>query len=603
VGWRRLLGKEFPRLGKGQDRLGPPLTPAALNRRLAQAGAADRSERRRKAFAPAPSPYPGPHTARLLAALSPEERRRIALRLQDERRGLECRDVEWPAGTALARIPEPCDWTPPEVRRLFEQALCPRPDAWADEWSRDAERALEIPLTAAGEVTTQERADLAPYLRRALALATGHRGPGDEHPRERVAARLRTLLDLPGEVEELLPDTAYAVAARCGLGADFYDPGVLALLRLVAESDGVRPGYPWLGSVRELLTQSAAARRAVPVLLDAAAGRPTCPAAQAHLGPLSADDGRALAALAWAACLSGEEKALTALDGALRLHASTASGEALPAHEEFLRAGLAALTALAQQPQPGAHHRVLTQKPWTKRRARVLLDELRWLPGLSEPGTLSRTIGDYTAVFTVHSAGEVRLRFRNRSGRLLTGVPSQVRAREAIGYAALRARLAELCDRVAAHRGSLAERLTADPGMPAGEWWASHLDDPVLAPLSRALVWQADTPRGPVLGLPVRRKRSAHWMLRNAAGGFHELTEDTPIRLWDASSADAVEVAPWRTELTRRHMPQPVPQLPPPHPPVAKKPRRPSTRRRKRPAAPADTVPPLHDRQDPQDTP
>jgi Domain of unknown function (DUF4132) len=98
--------------------------------------------------------------------------------------------------------------------------------------------------------------------------------------------------------------------------------------------------------------------------------------------------------------------------------------------------------------------------------------------------------------------------------------------------------------------------------LPAAAWCAAELDDPVLAPLTRALVWQTGTPGGPVVGLPVRREHTTHWMLRDVRGDVRELADDTPVRLWDPRSADAAEVRAWRKVLARQHLVQPVPQLP-----------------------------------------
>jgi hypothetical protein len=127
----------------------------------------------------------------------------------------------------------------------------------------------------------------------------------------------------------------------------------------------------------------------------------------------------------------------------------------------------------------------------------------------------------------------------------------------------LRARLSDLERGVATHLAVLAGRLEADDGIPALYWRSAELDDPVLLPMTRALVWLADTPRGPVVGLPVRRKRSVEWVLRDLRGRFHELTESTPIRLWDARAADEIEIRAWREALRHGGLVQPVPQLPP----------------------------------------
>ncbi len=598
MGWRHLLGREFPRVGDEGQRQGAPLTPAALNRQLVRAVRADAraARRRRTPLKGGPDGPDGPavvapRTAALLARLAPGERRRVAVLIQDERVGLLGRDREHEVGDLLAGME--CEWTLPEVRRMFERTLQPGPSRQRVTWGAGAEQALRIPLGAARQLPPGDRAELTPYLRRVLVLALGHRGPAgrverehveltpylrgllarvlghqgeaDRGARDRVAAAAYTLLDLSPDVEDVLPPDRgpYASGARCALGAAFYHPDVLALLALAARPVGVRPDYAWLGSAHELLARSRRAREALPVLLTAAGGRACCTAGKPVTEPLGERDAALLGALAWAACVSGQQRTLDALADALRQQGGAPPSDTPGWQGDFLRSGLAALSALAGQPEPGAHHRVLPKnRPAEAGWARRTLDELRLLPGLPDTGSFAYPIAGYTAVLTVRGDGHVQLRFRNAQGRLLSKVPSKVR-HQPLAYAALRARAAELRARVTTHLGSLTERLAADPGLPADQWWTSHLDDPALTPLTRALIWQADTPRGPVVGMPVRRKRTTSWMLRDLGGGFHELTEATPVRLWNPRLADTAEVASWRGELTRRHITQPVPQLPP----------------------------------------
>lgn len=573
--WSRLTGprragrgKETGEAGNGGAASG--LRGGALDRALAAANRRDvRGPGPRNA--PPGTPRIGGHAIVLVGKLPERTRREVALRLQEQRTGLVARDDQLWIGRALARTR--CGWQQPEVRRLFALALKDvhrqRPDVfWNGSWP-----CLELPLAALEELPAEERADFAPYLRTALAAATGCYSPA-RSPRTGLrpadahcADRLRTLLALPYDVDRLLPrGEAYATAARCGLGARLYEPGVLELLRLCTLVDGPRPSYAWLGSMREHLARSAPARRALPVLLCAARGRPRgCPYAATHRGGLTGTTGQLLTALAWAACLSGDGETLRELGAALR-YRSTPTPPNVPT-SLFLRSGAAALAALAGQPGTGRHHRVLadTDPPTAPLAARVLGDVWR-RPAGWDPRALSYAVGDYTALVTVQPDGAVALGFRNRHGRDLARVPDDIQIDQPFLLAALRARRDEVRAQVDAYRGALSERLHEDPGARAadwraGDWQARYLDDPALEPLTRALVWRADTPLGPVTGVPVRRKHAAYWMLRDARGGVHELTDDTPVRLWNPRWADTAEVTAWRSALRRAS--QPVAQLPP----------------------------------------
>jgi hypothetical protein len=331
------------------------------------------------------------------------------------------------------------------------------------------------------------------------------------------------------------------------------EEGTAALLRWCDGVRELRPRYALLGSAGELLARSETARAALRRLLAAGLRE-----------PLAADSARVLGALAWAACVSGEEQAVRELGRVLRHHAGDRFGERPEAEAHFLRAGLAALAALAGEPGTGAHHRVLAaQSREAVAAAREELGLLRAAPPEWEGLGPEYGLGDWTAVLTVWPDGRVTLGFRDARGRTVRRVPARVRERRPVAYAALRVRLAEVRARVDAYRGSLSERLHADPGQPAARWAAACLDDPALEPLSRAVLWEADLPDGPVVGCPVPRPEGLRWALLDLRQRTHELPPAAAVRLWDPRTADAVEAAAWRAELRRRGAAaQPVPQLP-----------------------------------------
>ncbi|WP_335979683.1 DUF4132 domain-containing protein [Streptomyces sp. CA2R106] len=585
--WRRgelpYEGRHFPRTlhGKPQD----PLRPARLARALLKAAGKDERANRRQPDRSKGGAPPFDHCAALVARLPAHERRRVALRLQQERGGLGAADAEWYVGQALAAAQ--CGWRPAQVHELFRAALSgtlqgPRP---AGTWT-DGERSLQLPLAALEELPEQARAPFVSYLRTALTVRMGCRtaawtpgegrrpadGRAPDAPVSDPAApgafldRLRALLGLPYDVDALLPHgDPFAAAARCELGTDLYRPPALDLLERLGRVTSVRPSYAWLGGMGELLHDSPEAHRTVRRLLRAARGEPAdCEhAAPLHRGLIGERTGWLLAGLAWAACVSNDPEAVRELGEALLAvdRGPSGAGPAL-----FLRGGLAALAALARDPAPGRHRRLLTGAPASAVRAATEAKaRLAHLPPADGRRTLQVPAGPYTAVFRVRADGDVRLEFRNPHGRHLAHPPSKIRHGDPALHTALQTQLAALRADMAAHLGLLAELRHADPGRPAARWIAAHLDDPLFEPLTRALVWQADTPNGPVVGMPVRRKSSTGWVLRDLRGRVHELPGDLTVRLWDPACADAAETAAWTRAATRRALLQPVPQLPP-HP-------------------------------------
>lgn len=560
--WLRLLrlGSEFPRLWGPRRR--PPLRPRPLGRALIRAGRADLLAQRRTGAEHAPQ------TAALLDTLPPATRREIATALQQERPGLTAGDYEWAATVALRDTR--CDWSAAEVHQLFGWALEDVDPVHPTRHWATAESCLELPLAAYEELDPAEREPFHPYLRTVLAARFGchtdfHDPDSRPTPEQAAfAARLRALLPTRFDPDPLLPvDEPFAVAARCGLGATLYEDPAVRLLELCARPTGVRPAYEWLGRVRELVQLEPAVRQPLRTLLAAGSGDPTgCPARERHDGPPSEPGGALLGTLAWVAVVSEDAKAIHHLGRALSRHAGQAPDELRPGAAHFVRAGLAALAALAGEPGAGQHRRLLAAtSPTSARQAREELVAIRGLPGGADLSGLKVPVGPYTAVFTYDPAGSVELGFRNQHGKLLTRVPSQVRERYPARYAALRARLAELRGQLDVYRGALAERLETDPGTTAARWRAAFLDAPGLAPLTCTLVWEIDTVSGPVRGLPVRPARSEHWVLRDLAGRVHELTDDTVVRLWNPRLGDPAPAEAWRAELAKRGVRQPAAQL------------------------------------------
>ncbi|WP_329565723.1 DUF4132 domain-containing protein [Kitasatospora sp. NBC_01266] len=555
--WLRLflLGTEFPRLQ--EPRRHPPLRPRSLGRALIRAGRADVGAYRRTGVEAAP------RSAELLDTLPAATRREIAKALQRERTGLLTGDYEWAATVALREAR--CDWSAEEVHQLFGWALTGvdpvRPTA---PWSTTAESCLELPLAACEELAPADREPFRPYLRTLLAACSGCRGGFEDPERLTFATRLRALLPTRVDPAQLLAqDDPFAVAARCQLGAALYEEPALRLLELCASSTDLRPSYEWLGRVRELIQLEPAVRQPLRALLAAGCGDPTdCPARERHEGPPSPRGGKLLGALAWVAVVSEDTRTIQHLGRAVNRHARRSMDELQPGAAHFVRAGLAALAALAGEPGAGQHRRLLAAPaPTAARQAREELAALRDLPAGADLGGLTVPVGPYTAVFSYEATGTVRLCFRNEHGKLLNRVPSQVRERHPARYAVLRARLAELRGQLDVYRGALAERLATDPGTPAARWRAAFLAEPGLASLTAALVWEIDTLSGPVRGLPVHRARSEHWVLRDLAGQVHELTDDTVVRLWNPRLGDPAQAEAWRAALAERGLRQPVPQF------------------------------------------
>ncbi|MGC0318181.1 DUF4132 domain-containing protein [Kitasatospora acidiphila] len=496
----------------------------------------------------------------MLTTLSEETRRQIALSLQHQRTGLRCADLERETSVALAELP--CGWRAEDVRQLFHLALeGVDPQHPTQRWDTEAETCLLLPLAALRALTASERLGFQPQLRTLLTVVNATDDPGTAQDRARTTDELRSLLPpLPADADALLPFTdPYGAAVRLRLGSTVYQPHTHRLLELCARATEVRPSYEWLGQAGELLGYHTDLRATLRELLAAAVVDGAGPAG------FGISCGQLLGALAWAACVSQDAKAITQLRLAASGYARSALDEldAGPAH--FVRATLAALAALTGEPGAGQHRRLLADpKPAPLRLARQALTELRDLPAGFDPHALKIPAGPYTAVFETAPTGRVELVFRNEHGKTLAGVPTRVRERHPARYAALRSQLAVLRRLSDRYLGTLNEYWAAGQPVPASRWLAGFQDQPALVPMVTALVWQAELPSGTVLGTAFQPRNSSTWLLRDLEQGLHEIADDTPISLWRpaAGGADRKLAAAWRTALARRRLrEQAVPQL------------------------------------------
>ncbi|GAA1945731.1 DUF4132 domain-containing protein [Kitasatospora viridis] len=533
-----------------------PLVPARLARAIARARRADRKLYRRRIESDPRAELEAPRSLRLAARLTERQRRDVALRLQRERGGLGCRDHEPYIAHALAALPG--GWQPAQVHRLFAYALSrldpvrPRCD-WLD-----AAESLLLPMTALRELPAAEQHAFQPYLRTVVAawhscLRREHpaRDPEDETLRtgdERAAAEVRALLVTEHDPDPLLAaGDRFTVAVRCLLGARVYEPAGGRLLALLADRPDGEPADRWRGRVRELAQLAPGTTELLDLLLIA--GRHGAPDCRAHLGligqPAAESSHRLLTGVAHAVGVIGGAGPVEQLTRTLEFQLGESLEPLARGAAAFQLAGTAALTA------QGAHSQV----------QRLLAARQRLYHG-----RISAPVGTQGTAELVIRPDEpaVQLAFRDQRGRVVQPFPFRYNGpydhrlreldvlRDALDRSARRLR-AEVLEQLS----GTADLIT----QPAADWQAKWLDDPALVLLSRSLIWQADTPAGPVTGLPVLRQDAVTWQLRGLKAQRHPLRPDSPVRLWRPGPADEAKVLRWRTTLTRLKVRQPVAQV------------------------------------------
>ncbi|MER5326500.1 DUF4132 domain-containing protein [Streptosporangium roseum] len=436
-------------------------------------------------------------------------------------------------------------WTAVELAALLTVVRSRELCYWDDVWlSRVAELALGF--------DAEERAVLREPIT-PLMWAVADSGIEVVRRRELERAIGKVLRKDPGELSPsvLIPLDGWAVILRDHLG-DVPPPHLVRLVDHLCEVRGPRPAKKWRARCLELL-RPADAGELVRVALAAfdhvsGGGDPS----GGDLRPIVLDSNvDAARGFVWAAVLLrtvGLIPALTEL--ALR------AGGVRPGVREDLKLAGAAINALGDCEGPDAmtalwrlqrsiRHRALRKQVGTALDAAAARQGItpgqlleRGVPdhGLAPDGTLTRTIGDWTAVLAVEDAMTVRLGFRAPDGTMVRAVPAELRASGDLR--ALRAVRKEVRQTLSAERARLEGLLTADRTWTYEEWARHYRDHPITGAVTRALIWEA--------------------------GGEGHLSggavPDATLRLWHPARARPAEVTAWREEVTERRLRQPFKQ-------------------------------------------
>ncbi|GII52361.1 hypothetical protein Pth03_07500 [Planotetraspora thailandica] len=427
------------------------------------------------------------------------------------------------------------EWTFPEVAALLT-ALQGRSFHWLDEgWlSRVVELAAEFdaeeramvrePLTSIMKAVAESSIEAA--MRRRLV--------------RRIAQALQTDPDaLP--VSALVPSDEWAVAVRRHLGRT---PPV-HLVRLVehaGELSAPRPTKTWRTRCLELL-QEAGARELAQVALDAF-GRVT---PRLIVSDENVDVARGFI---WAATLARAYGLVPSLaDLALR------TSGARRGDREELRLSGAAINALGDCDDPSAvpalaqlqqaiRHRALRKQIDTALitaagRQGITPGQLleRSIPshGLGPDGTLTRTIGEWTATLAIEDATTVRLSFRSPEGKVVRSIPAALK--ESPELAAVKTLRKEIRQTLAAERARVEGLFAEDRAWPYEEWVRHYRDHPVTGVIARGLIWTAE-----------------------GDARFADEVTAGPVRLWHPAGASLDEVMALRETVTERRLRQPFKQ-------------------------------------------
>jgi hypothetical protein len=175
--------------------------------------------------------------------------------------------------------------------------------------------------------------------------------------------------------------------------------------------------------------------------------------------------------------------------------------------------------------------------------------------GLDASGCLKQSLGGYIAEFALTGPENMELLWRKADGNVQRSVPAEVKQNHADDLKALKRTLQDLEKMLPAQRQRLERLLISEREWEYGKWRERYLDHPLLAHLSRRLIWHFRQEDKTASGIwrdntfVDSQDRPLDW-----------LSPRTKVRLWHPLGQDEATVLNWRRWLETHQVTQPFKQ-------------------------------------------
>lgn len=170
--------------------------------------------------------------------------------------------------------------------------------------------------------------------------------------------------------------------------------------------------------------------------------------------------------------------------------------------------------------------------------------------GLGGDGSLTEMLGDATAKIRIEGSDEVTLSWTGADGKPRKSVPASVKEDHKDGLKELRARVKEIKGLLSGQRYRLESLYLRDRSWPLAQWRERYLEHPLLAGLTRRLIWNI----GEVAAIP------AGDGFVGADGKPFEPSAEVTVSLWHPIGVVADGVLAWRRRLAEMEITQPFKQ-------------------------------------------
>lgn len=174
--------------------------------------------------------------------------------------------------------------------------------------------------------------------------------------------------------------------------------------------------------------------------------------------------------------------------------------------------------------------------------------------GLDHEGALRQVIGAFTIELRVVGTREVSINWLDASGKRLAkkpSLPKPLAAEEKV----IKQLAGDIEKMLVAQRDRVENFLERDRSWTLANWRARYIDHPLLAQMSRRLIWQFTEGR---------QSASAIWQggrfLESNGRAIEWMTPKTEVRLWHPMGVEAKQVQAWRCWLEDHEVTQPFKQ-------------------------------------------
>ncbi|HWD38633.1 MAG TPA: DUF4132 domain-containing protein [Fimbriimonas sp.] len=174
--------------------------------------------------------------------------------------------------------------------------------------------------------------------------------------------------------------------------------------------------------------------------------------------------------------------------------------------------------------------------------------------GLELPGVLTETLGSVDVRIEISNTTDAELRWF-REGKELKAPPAEVKQEHAAELKQLKATAKEMETMLAAQRARIEGLMLSARRLPYSAWRERYLDHPLLADMSRRLIWEFSSPGGEHLGIAPDGEP-----IDFRGEPVPGLADETNVQLWHPIRAVVSVIEAWRDFLVAREIRQPFKQ-------------------------------------------